>query len=470
MKINSATNYKISYGYNKRLNTKLKKRLEKEPDNKIYQAVAKINDTCNFTEDRIRELEKKDKSGIALNENLIEFYLEFFMDAKIALALIVERLFPDLKYFENEIDKYEEESFEDVDIKNASANPLEELRPAYFWRMALVDEANIALEARQTPKNTIYSIPETNETYKLKTKNDTKTDEGLIVKYKSNPDSPKSLDDVIGLDNCILDIKDLIIYPLNHPKEAQKRKEDYGIDIPSFSIFFGPPGCGKTMLAQAIQAQTGCDMYLLDISRVGSSYINETSNQIQNAYDYVKEQASKSDKPVILFMDEMDSMLTQRSASQSGNNEDNKMVNTLLPIIANAKHDNVLIIGATNMYNLIDPAVKRRADFEAYIGLPDSKDIEKLLKINLSKINAGKTLSKNNDEIKILSNKLKGYSPSHINKFIKSASMKAFREEREIQADDFIDVIKTSSIDKINEKEYLPESQKNAFKMGFNKE
>ena len=90
----------------------------------------------------------------------------------------------------------------------------------------------------------------------------------------------------------------------------------YGIDI-----------YGKTMLAEAIAAQTGCDMYTMDLSKVGTSYINETAKNIRKAFEFVSKKASKADKPVILFLDEMDSILSKRmSDNTEGSKEDNKSV------------------------------------------------------------------------------------------------------------------------------------------------
>jgi len=174
-----------------------------------------------------------------------------------------------------------------------------------------------------------------------------------------------------------------------------------------------------------------------------------------------------SDKPVIVFMDEMDSLLSKRESGIYVSPEDNKVVNTLLPIITAAADNNIVIIGATNMYDSIDPAAKRRIEISAYIGLPDKEDIQKLFVKELSKIKMGESLAKNNEEIKELSAKFVGYTPSNIVNIIKEASRQACVQNREISKDDILNALQNGTYEKLKEEEYLPENKKIVKKMGF---
>lgn len=467
MKLNNYTSYNQNFGYNKRLNTKLRKKLAQEPNNKIYQSVSRINDICNETEEAIRKFEKKDRSGVEINKDKINFYADFFISAKIELCRMVDKLFPELNFFDTEVETYDKEAMELVSIEKGDKCD-DELSPAYFWREMFVDEAYTIKDIQEEAKISTNSQTKglIDITSSANSKENTKNS-SLVEKFLKTDKTPKGLEDVVGLKNCIEDVKDLIIFPLEHPEEALKRKEDYGIEVPGFTILFGPPGCGKTMLAQAIASEVDCDMYSFDLSKIGSAYVNQTANNIQEAYDYVKKEADKSQKPVIIFMDEMDSFLTQRSDNISRSSEDNKAVNALLPILSDTKKDNIMVIGATNMYDTIDSAVKRRADFSAYIGLPNEKEIKKLLVKTLSKVKMGETLSKDEEALNKLSLKLLGYSPSNIVTIFKDASKNAYKNNREITFEDFDKAIKNTNFDKIDEKKYLPENKKESRKMGF---
>lgn len=166
-------------------------------------------------------------------------------------------------------------------------------------------------------------------------------------------------------------------------------------------------------------------------------------------------------------MDEMDSLAEKRMQDGSSSKEDNKVVNALLPLISNAKAKNILVIGATNMYNFIDPAITRRSEMKQYIGLPDEKDIAVLLKKGLTSFKKGCKLASREESIERLSKELLGYSPSNIKDIITSASIIAYRNKRETQEDDFYTAIKNGSYEKINEKEYKLDSK--ARNIGFAK-
>ena len=159
-------------------------------------------------------------------------------------------------------------------------------------------------------------------------------------------------------------------------------------------------------------------------------------------------------------MDEMDTMAEKRMQSSNSSKEDNKVVNTLLPLISSAKAKNILIIGATNMYDFLDPAIVRRAGMKQYIGLPDSEEIAILLTKELSKFKKGKNFADNKKAISKLSKELTGYSPSNIKDIIMSASVNAYRCKRELRDVDFAQAIKQGNFEKINEKEYKSEAKK----------
>ncbi len=461
---------KTNFGYSKALNKKLKKRLEIEPSTPVNRTIASVNKQCNKVEEEIVKLEANNSTE--KNETAINILLDYLLEAKTFLCTIVDKCFPDLNFLKASADSYDMESVKKIEENDPDEDGLaqiyKETRSAFIWRDIMVDNLSNLIDdnSKTYSASTDYLFQERAKSGVINgiIEPEEKTG-GIIEKYIPDSDSPKSLDDVVGLKKAVADVEDFIIFPLEHPVEALERKKEYGIKIPGFIIFYGPSGCGKTMLAQAIAAQSGCDMYCLDLSKVGSVYVNETSSNIRKAFEQLEAEAKKSQKPVVLFMDEMDSLAEKRMLGGAGSKEDNKVVNTLLPLISAAKAKNIIIIGATNMYNFLDPAIVRRAGMKQYIGLPDSKEISTLLVKELSKFKKGKNFAGNKKLIAKLSKELKGYSPSNIIDIIMSASVNAYRCKRELREIDFIEAIKQGSFEKINEKEYKLEQKAN--KIGF---
>ncbi|MBQ8635738.1 ATP-binding protein [bacterium] len=476
-------NNKINFGYDKELNGRLKARLQQSGDLPVINVLKRANNECNYVEGQILKLEGKDRVFTDENEAQINFLLDYFMDIKTFLCTSVDRLFPDLNFMKTECDWYETESSNLSDIEGESDD--NGPKRAYVWRDMMSDGLRLEIEnmtsyATDEDGETDYDdeCGETSDKYKKYLKEQKKLhtgkkgssdeiDNDLVDKFVPTQSSPQSLDDVVGLDKIRDDIKELIIFPIEHPDEAQQRKLDYDIDIPHFIVFHGPPGCGKTMLAQAIAQETGCDMYSLDLSKIGASYVNETAKNVGKSFEYVKKQAEKSDKPVILFLDEMDSILAKRiNDSSGGSREDNKTVNALLTLTAEAKEKGIIIIGATNMFDIIDPAAKRRIDLNAYVGLPNKEEIVKLLKMRLNKFEKGKTLAQDDEALKDLSKDLSGHSPSNIVNIVKASAKIAYKEKRDLIKEDVQQAIKEGSWEKIKEREYMPKD-KQASKIGF---
>ena len=103
MKITQSLNNKINFGYDKKLNARLVKRLESSEQTPVIQTLARVNENCNFVEGKIRQLERG-RSTTDKNEAQINILMEYFMDAKTYLCSTVERLFPDLNFIKPPFD------------------------------------------------------------------------------------------------------------------------------------------------------------------------------------------------------------------------------------------------------------------------------------------------------------------------------------------------------------------------------
>ena len=450
MRISSVKN--INFGYDKRLNQKLNDRLNNSTQTPTIKLIGEMNSTCNAVESMIVQLENPSNGGTDRNEEQINILLSYFLTTKRTLCHLVERVFPDLNFLKRTIDTLDKEEVERAIIYE-NEPPEEVNKVCYKWREVLFQQLDGDLDSKAN-----LSTPNGLSGVGVGFGEDGA--QNSLMKFEPSSSSPKSLDDVIGLDSYKKKIRNFIIFPLEHPIEAKQREIDYGIKVPGFSVFYGPPGCGKTMLAEAIAAESGCDMYKLDLSQVGSTYVNGTVINIAKAFNELEEIAKKSPKPVLLFMDEMDSLMSKRDGSESKSEEDNKVVNALLPLITGAQDKNILIIGATNMFDSLDPAVVRRIKFRPYIGLPNETDIKKLLIKELTSFKMGESLANNNEALDKLSRELVGYSPSNIVDMVRLASENAYYESREVIKNDIEKAILEGNFEKINEANYLPQNKK----------
>ncbi len=196
-------------------------------------------------------------------------------------------------------------------------------------------------------------------------------------------------------------------------------------------------------------------MYKMDISKIGSKYVNETPANIQKAFNYLAKKAKKDGKPILLFMDEIDSIGMSRENHAGSSSENLKTTSSLLKLIQEAKDNNIIIIAATNRRNLIDKALLNRFQSEIYFGLYDEKGIKGLLKEKLGKIEKGKSLSENEEALSEISKELTGYSNRSIVHIIAKSAKIARRNSRsEITIETVRQAIKDCNFEKINDNSY----------------
>jgi SpoVK/Ycf46/Vps4 family AAA+-type ATPase len=287
----------------------------------------------------------------------------------------------------------------------------------------------------------------------------------LLTEFHPTASSPKSFDDVVGIETTKQQLQEDIIDYIENPELKELDKQEYGIEASSTILFYGPPGCGKTYITEALASQSGLKMFKIDISKIGSKYVNQTSGNIQKAFDYIAQVAKEEDKPVLLFVDELDSLAISRESMKGSSGENLKTTSTLLKLIQEAKDKNIIIIGATNKRGLIDAALLDRFGTETYFGLPDKEAIKKLLIAKLGKITKGQNLAKDDESIDELAESLQGYSNRTIVHITQEAAKLAKRNSRsDITFEIFNQAIEQCEHEKIDEKTYRKES---ARKIGF---
>ena len=188
--------------------------------------------------------------------------------------------------------------------------------------------------------------------------------------------------DIGGLDEQIEQIRDAIELPYLYPKEFKA----YKLTPPKGVLLYGPPGCGKTMIAKAIanslakkmEEKTGvkAKSYFLNVKgpELLNKYVGETEYKIRQVFSRAKEKAS-DESPVIIFFDEMDALFRLRGSGISSDMEATVVAQFLSEIDGVESLQNVIIIGASNRQDLIDPAVLRpgRLDVKIKIDRPDKE-------------------------------------------------------------------------------------------------
>jgi transitional endoplasmic reticulum ATPase len=181
-------------------------------------------------------------------------------------------------------------------------------------------------------------------------------------------------EDIGGIRNEIAKVREMIELPLRHP-ELFKR---LGVEAPKGVLLHGPPGTGKTLLAKAVANETNANFYSIGGPEIMSKYYGESEEKLRNVFDQAEKNA-----PSIIFIDEIDSIAPKRE-EVSGEVE-RRIVAQLLSLMDGLKsRGKVVVIGATNRVNAIDPALRRpgRFDRELEIGVPDREGRLEILQIH----------------------------------------------------------------------------------------
>jgi len=182
-------------------------------------------------------------------------------------------------------------------------------------------------------------------------------------------------EDIGGLRKELGQIREMIELPLRHPQLFKK----LGVKPPRGVLLHGPPGSGKTLIARAVANETGAFFFVVNGPEIMSKMTGESESNLRKVFEEAEKNA-----PAIIFIDEIDSIAPKRDGRGSGE-ADRRTVSQLLTLMDGLKkRSNVVVIGATNRPNTLDPALRRfgRFDREIDIGVPDENGRLEVLRIH----------------------------------------------------------------------------------------
>jgi transitional endoplasmic reticulum ATPase len=221
-------------------------------------------------------------------------------------------------------------------------------------------------------------------------------------------------EDIGGLHEEIRKTREMIELPLRHPELFQR----LGIEPPKGVLLHGPPGCGKTLLARAVASESEANFFSINGPEIMSKFYGESEKRLRGIFEKAQKNA-----PSIVFIDELDAIAPKRG--EVTGEVERRVVAQLLALMDGLEaRGNIIVIGASNRVNAIDPALRRpgRFDREIEIGVPDKKGRLEILQIHTR----GMPLSKDVD-LKRLSEITHGYSGADIAALCREAAMKALR-------------------------------------------
>ena len=181
-------------------------------------------------------------------------------------------------------------------------------------------------------------------------------------------------EDIGGLDDEIRKIREMVEIPLRHPEIFQK----LGIEPPKGVLLHGPPGTGKTLLAKAVANETGSHFIVINGPEIMSKFYGQSEENLRNIF----EDAEKN-SPSIIFIDEVDAIASKREETKG--EVERRVVAQLLALMDGLKsRGKVVVIAATNVPNILDPALRRpgRFDRELEINVPGKEGRLNVLKIH----------------------------------------------------------------------------------------
>lgn len=278
-----------------------------------------------------------------------------------------------------------------------------------------VDQAEGDDTKAGTASNTVYRVS-SQTTLSIKWSSAEEAETETPTPTDSSATTPlRGFASVGGLKAEIETIRQILEQPLVNPEVFKS----YGLPPPKGLLLFGPPGTGKTMIARALASELKAEIFFINGPEVVSKYIGESEANLRRIF----QQAARMG-PSLIFIDEIDAICPKRDA-RVGDME-KRMVATLLTLMDGLeKNAQVVVLGATNRPNALDPAIRRpgRFDREVEISIPNATNRLEILQVLLSRI----PHNVSDDQLQELSGTAHGYVGADLSALCKEAALRALQ-------------------------------------------
>ena len=223
-----------------------------------------------------------------------------------------------------------------------------------------------------------------------------------------------SYDDIGGLGDEVAKVREMIELPLRHPELFDR----LGVEAPKGVLLHGPPGTGKTLLAKAVASETNANFHAISGPEIMSKFYGQSEENLREIFTQAQENA-----PSIIFIDEIDSIAPKRD--EVTGEVERRVVAQLLSLMDGLQaRGKVVVIGATNRPNSLDPAIRRpgRFDREIEIGIPDRDGRLEVLQVHARNVPLAKDV-----DLKELAGITHGYVGADLAALVKEAAMRSLR-------------------------------------------
>lgn len=226
-------------------------------------------------------------------------------------------------------------------------------------------------------------------------------------------------DDIGGVRKQLAQIRECVELPLRHPKLFKS----VGIKPPRGILLYGPPGCGKTLIGRAVANETGAFFFLINGPEIMSKMAGESESNLRKAFEEAEKNA-----PAIIFIDEIDSIAPKREKTHG--EVERRIVSQLLTLMDGIKaRSQVIVMGATNRPNSIDPALRRfgRFDREIDINIPDPTGRLEILRIHTKNMKLAEDV-----DLEEIAKDTHGYVGADLAQLCTEAALQTIREKMDV--------------------------------------
>jgi len=228
-------------------------------------------------------------------------------------------------------------------------------------------------------------------------------------------------EDVGGLEGVKQELKEAVEWPMKFPDNFIR----LGIKPPKGVLIYGPPGTGKTLLAKAVANESEANFIQVKGPSLLSMWVGKSEEGVRKIFERARQVA-----PCIIFFDEIDALAGRRGLEQ-GTKVTERVLNQILAEMDGLEEmQNVMIIGATNRPDMLDPALLRPGRFDRIVlaNVPDKKGREQIFKIHTKKMPLTKDVS-----LSSLAEKTEGYTGADIESLVREAAMLALRQNKDVK-------------------------------------